>query len=84
MDSRQVQVKLACEKGRRLGRFIIQGGGPAAMIEGPFPEPIWRDNTIWETPAGLMPEEGFTKKKPAIKAPKPLTVEGWRAFAGRR
>jgi poly(beta-D-mannuronate) lyase len=57
---------------------IIQGGGPAAMIEGPFPEPIWRDNTVWDTPAGLMPDEGFAKKKPAIKARKPLTVEGWR------
>ena len=52
---------------------IIQGGGPAATIEGPFPEPIWRDNTVWDTPAGLMPDEGFTKKKPAIKPPKPLT-----------
>jgi poly(beta-D-mannuronate) lyase len=61
----------------------IQGGGPAALIEGPFPDPIWRDNTVWGTPAGLMPEEGFSKKKPAIKAPRPLTVEGWRRAADR-
>jgi poly(beta-D-mannuronate) lyase len=66
-----------------IAHNVIQGGGPASVIAGPFPEPIWRDNTIWAIPAGLMPEEGFTKKKPAIKARKPLTVEDWRAFAGR-
>jgi poly(beta-D-mannuronate) lyase len=58
-----------------IAHNIIQGGGPAAMIEGPFPEPIWRDNTVWDTPAGLMPDEGFTKRKPTIKPPEPLTVE---------
>ena len=67
-----------------IAHNIIQGGGPAAAIDGPFPEPIWRDNTVWETPAGLMPEEGFVKKKPTIKAPKPLTVEDWRKFAADR
>jgi poly(beta-D-mannuronate) lyase len=68
-----------------IAHNIIQGGGPAAHIEGPFPEPIWRDNTVWDTPAGLMPEEGFAKKRPAIKPRKPLTVEDWRAFvAGGR
>lgn len=68
-----------------IAHNIIQGGGPAATLEGRFPDPIWRDNTVWETPAGLMPEEGFSKKKPVIKAPRPLTVERWRAFArGRR
>ena len=66
-----------------IAHNIIQGGGPAATIEGPFPDPIWRDNTVWDTPAGLMPEEGFVKKKPAIKAPKALTVEGWRRSASR-
>jgi poly(beta-D-mannuronate) lyase len=68
-----------------IAHNVIQGGGPAAALEGPFADPIWRDNTIWDTPAGLMPDEGFTKKKPAIKAPAPLTVEKWRAFvaAGR-
>jgi poly(beta-D-mannuronate) lyase len=64
-----------------IAHNIIQGGGPAAHIEGPFLEPIWRDNTVWDTPAGLMPEEGFAKKKPAIKALKPLTVEDWRKSA---
>lgn len=67
-----------------IAHNVIQGGGPAAHIEGPFPEPIWRDNTVWDTPAGVMPEEGFVKKKPAIKALKPLTVEDWRRFAADR
>ena len=66
-----------------IAHNIIQGGGPAAAIEGPFTDPIWRDNTVWDTPAGLMPEEGFTKKKPPIRAPKPLTVEGWRRSVSR-
>jgi poly(beta-D-mannuronate) lyase len=67
-----------------IAHNIIQGGGPAAAIEGPFPDPIWRDNTVWDTPAGLIPEEGFVKKKPTIKARKPLTVEDWRKFAADR
>jgi poly(beta-D-mannuronate) lyase len=68
-----------------IAHNVIQGGGPAAAIEGPFLEPIWRDNTVWDTPAGLMPEEGFSKKKPTIKALKLLTVEDWRKFvAGGR
>jgi poly(beta-D-mannuronate) lyase len=68
-----------------IAHNIIQGGGPAAAIEGPFPDPIWRDNTVWDTPAGLMPDEGFAKKKPIIKVVKPLTIEDWRrSVSGRR
>jgi poly(beta-D-mannuronate) lyase len=67
-----------------IAHNIIQGGGPAAHIEGPFLEPIWRDNTVWDTPAGLMPEKGFAKKQPTIKALKPLTVEDWRKFVADR
>jgi poly(beta-D-mannuronate) lyase len=63
-----------------IAHNTIQGGGPAAHIEGPVLEPIWRDNTVWDTPAGLMPETGFTKKQPTIKPLKPLTVEDWRKF----
>jgi poly(beta-D-mannuronate) lyase len=63
-----------------IAHNVIQGGGPAASIDGPLVDPIWRDNTVWETPAGLMPDEGFTKRKPAIRVPAPLTVERWRAF----
>jgi poly(beta-D-mannuronate) lyase len=61
-----------------IAHNIIQGGGPAAHIEGPFLEPIWRDNTVWGTPAGVMPEEGFARKKPTIQPLKPLTVDDWR------
>jgi poly(beta-D-mannuronate) lyase len=60
---------------------IIQGGGPAAAIEGPMTDPIWRDNAVWDTPAGLMPEEGFEKTRRAFKTLTPLTVERWRALA---
>lgn len=67
-----------------IAHNVIQGGGPAAVIEGPFQEPIWRDNTIWEIPAGVMPDEGFTKKKPAVKALTPLTVDGWRRTVSTR
>jgi poly(beta-D-mannuronate) lyase len=58
-----------------IAHNIILGGGPAAVIDGPLSDPVWRDNTIWDVPAGVMPDEGFTKKKPAIKAVNPLTVE---------
>lgn len=64
-----------------IAHNIIQGGGPAAHVEGPLLDPIWRDNTVWETPAGMMPEEGYTKKRPTLKGPKPLTVEDWRKFS---
>ena len=58
-----------------IAHNIIQGGGPAAVIDGPFPDPIWRDNTVWQT-AGLgVMAEGYTQKKPAIKAPPPLQPE---------
>lgn len=63
-----------------IAHNVIQGGGPAATIEGPLVDPIWRDNTVWDTPAGLMPDDGFTKRKPVIRVPAPLTVERWRAF----
>ena len=61
-----------------IAHNIIQGGGPAAHIDGPFVDPIWRDNTIWKTPAGLMPDDGFVRKAPTITPRKPLTVDDWR------
>ena len=67
-----------------IAHNVIQGGGPAAVIAGPFPDPIWRDNTVWETPAGHLPDEGFTRRKPAIAALKPISVESWRAAAASR
>jgi poly(beta-D-mannuronate) lyase len=38
-----------------IAHNVIHGGGPAAVIDGPFPDAIWRDNTVWDTTAGHMP-----------------------------
>lgn len=55
---------------------IIQGGQPAAVIDGPFPDPIWRDNTIWQTRGGgSMTPDGFVEKPPVIHTPKALTEQ---------
>jgi poly(beta-D-mannuronate) lyase len=63
----------------------IRGGGPAAVIEGPFPDPIWRDNAIWQTAgAGHMPEGSFERKARAVATPKPLTPEQMLAAIRRR
>jgi poly(beta-D-mannuronate) lyase len=58
-----------------IAHNVIVGGGPAAVIDGPFAEPIWRDNTIWETAGrgGSMPPDGYVEKKPAIERSRPLT-----------
>jgi hypothetical protein len=63
---------------------IIEGGGPAAIIDGPFPGAVWRDNTVWATAGeGSMPD-GFTRKKPVIRAPKPLTEQEMLAAIAHR
>ena len=56
---------------------VIQGGGPAAVIDGPFPDAIWRDNRLWQTrgAGGSMPPEGFIEKKQPVTPPKPLAPE---------
>ena len=56
---------------------VIKGGGPAAVIDGPFPDAIWRDNTIWKTAgAGAMPDGTYKDAQPAPgKPPAPLTPE---------
>jgi poly(beta-D-mannuronate) lyase len=67
-----------------IAHNIIDGGGPAAVIDGPLPGTIWRDNTVWTTAgAGSMPD-GFTRKKPVIPAAKPLTPEGLLKLIQRR
>jgi poly(beta-D-mannuronate) lyase len=63
-----------------IAHNVIHGGGPAAVIDGPFPDPIWRDNTVWMTAGMGMMAEGFVAKKPVITAPKPLSeaqLLGW-------
>jgi poly(beta-D-mannuronate) lyase len=59
---------------------IIQGGGEAATITGPYSGAVWRDNIVWQTAgAGAMPAGTFVAIDPA-KAPKatghPRTLPG--------
>lgn len=54
---------------------IIQGGGPAAAIEGPYPGAIRNGNTIWLTTPGNMPAAGFTDKKVPFQPLTPLSAE---------
>jgi len=63
---------------------VIQAGGPAAYIDGPFPDAIWRDNTVWQTSLGLMPPEGGVIRRPVIPEPHPLTPEALLALIRRR
>ena len=54
---------------------VIQGGGPAAAIDGPYPGAVWRDNVVWQTVPGSMPAGAYAERKPAITAPSPLSPE---------
>jgi poly(beta-D-mannuronate) lyase len=54
---------------------VIQGGGPAAAIDGPYPGAVWRDNVVWQTAPGSMPAGAYAERKPAITAPSPLSPE---------
>jgi len=55
---------------------IIQGGGPAAAIDGPYPGAVWRDNVTWQTAGpGAMPAGSYREAKAASQAAKPLTPE---------
>jgi poly(beta-D-mannuronate) lyase len=68
-----------------IAHNIVRGGGPAAVIEGRFPDPIWRDNAIWKTAgAGYMPEGSYERKTRDVMTPKPLTPERMLAAIRRR
>ena len=55
---------------------IIQGGGVAASIDGPYTGAVWRDNIIWQTAGpGAMPAGSYREAKPASQAAKALTPE---------
>jgi poly(beta-D-mannuronate) lyase len=58
-----------------IAHNVIQGGGPAAAIDGAFPGAIWRDNTLWQTGAGSMPADGYRTAAPKFVAPRPLSAE---------
>ncbi len=46
---------------------IVQGGGPAASIAGPYTNPVWQGNIIYNTNgAGAMPASGYTATDPKI------------------
>lgn len=56
---------------------VIEGGGPAAAIDGPYPGGVWRDNIIWQTAGeGTMPAGTFKSvRPPAAKPVMPLTPD---------
>jgi poly(beta-D-mannuronate) lyase len=46
---------------------IIQGGGPAATIAGPYPNPQWAGNILFNVKdAGDMPAGGYTIVDPKL------------------
>lgn len=46
---------------------LIQGGGIAAKIDGPYPGALWSGNIVWQTAgAGDLPAEGFTDVDPLL------------------
>jgi hypothetical protein len=48
---------------------IIQGGGTAATIAGPFPNPTWEGNILWNVSGpGDMPASGFRTANPLLAA----------------
>jgi len=54
---------------------VIQGGGPVAVIDGPYPGAVWRDNAVWQTVPGSMPAGAYVERKSRITAPSPLSPE---------
>jgi poly(beta-D-mannuronate) lyase len=57
-----------------FAKNVIQGGGTAASIDGPYPGGVWRDNVIWQTAGpGAMPAGSYREAKPASQAANPLT-----------
>jgi poly(beta-D-mannuronate) lyase len=48
---------------------ILQGGGPAASLNGPYPGGVWSGNIIWQTAgAGGMPEGTYDVVNPLLEA----------------
>jgi len=46
---------------------VIQGGGVAAKIDGPYEGGQWSDNVLWNTAgAGNLPPEGFVARDPRL------------------
>jgi poly(beta-D-mannuronate) lyase len=49
-----------------IANNIIQGGGSAASIRGPFPGATWKGNILWQSSAGDMPSSGFKSVNPRL------------------
>jgi Chondroitinase B len=50
---------------------IVQGGGEAATIEGPYPDAEWRGNILWQTAGpGAMPKGTYEVEDPRLTADK--------------
>ncbi|AXY75320.1 hypothetical protein D3H65_15600 [Paraflavitalea soli] len=46
---------------------IIQGGGEAVSVKGPYSNPIWKGNIIFNTKgAGQLPDSAYTKADPML------------------
>lgn len=46
---------------------IIQGGGEAVSIKGPYSNPVWKDNIIFNTKgAGQLPDTAYTQIDPLL------------------
>lgn len=59
-----------------IAHNVIQGGGVAAAIDGPFTGAIWRDNILWQTRGpGSMPAGSYREERQAITPLQPLTAE---------
>lgn len=48
---------------------VVQGGGPAASLDGPYSGGIWQGNILWETAgAGAMPAGTYDVVNPLLEA----------------
>ena len=56
---------------------IIQGGGVAASIGGPYPGGVWRGNVIWQTAGpGAMPAGTYKEAQPPAHQPVKVLAPG--------
>jgi len=54
---------------------VLIGGNVAANINGPYPDPVWRGNIVWNVgEIGNMPESGFTHVDPGVITPESLGI----------
>ncbi|MBC9932243.1 chondroitinase-B domain-containing protein [Chitinophaga qingshengii] len=45
---------------------VIQGGSNAAQIAGPYTNPTWKGNIIYNTPNGAIPSGGYVTANPLV------------------